>query len=247
VTPRTRAGRVAGTRGTGTRTSRNDEVQQRIKQLILERGLRAGELMPTEFELVEELDVSRSSVREAVKALQAVGIVDIRHGYGMYVGRMSLGALVDELTFHGRLAGRSGRGDLMNLVEIREVLERGLVEELIDRASATPSAELDEVMAAMEAEAAAGEVTAQTDRRFHELLYQPMGNPLVNQLLSAFWDVYHTLQHDLEPAREAADSVAQRHRDIYEAMRGLDRKAATAAMRRHFEGIRARVEKSSAG
>ncbi|TDE18984.1 FCD domain-containing protein [Actinomadura sp. 6K520] len=237
---------AARTRGRATRgrSSRTEEVQQRVKQLILERGLAAGDPMPTEFELVEELDVSRNSLREALKALQAVGIVEIRHGFGMYVGSMSLGALVDELTFHARMSKRQGRDDLAHLVDIREVLERGLVEDVIDRGLASGNAELDEIMERMEAEARAGLVTPETDRMFHELLYKPLANPIVNQLLGAFWDVYRTLQHDLAPVEQEAADVAQRHRDIYEALRAGDRGAAAAAMAAHFRGIRVRLDQT---
>ncbi|MFI0356993.1 FadR/GntR family transcriptional regulator [Actinomadura sp. 9N407] len=229
-------------RATSGRPSRTEEVQQRIKQLILERGLAVGDPMPTEFELVDELDVSRNSLREALKALQAVGIVEIRHGFGMYVGRMSLGALVDELTFHARMSKGQGHDDLAHLVDIREILERGLIEQVIDRGLESGTPELDEIMRRMEAEAAAGQVTPETDRLFHELLYRPLGNPIVSQLLGAFWDVYRTLQHDLAPVVQEATDVAQRHRDIYEAMHAGDRAAAAAATAAHFRGIRDRLD-----
>ncbi|GGU93824.1 transcriptional regulator [Actinomadura cremea] len=235
------ASRTRG-RTASNRNSRTEEVQQRVKQLILERGLAVGDPMPTEFDLVEELDVSRNSLREALKALQAVGIVEIRHGFGMYVGSMSLGALVDELTFHARISKRQGRDDLAHLVDIREILERGLIDQVIDRGLNSGTPELDEVMRRMEAEADAGEVTPETDRLFHELLYRPLANPIVNQLLGAFWDVYRTLQHDLAPVVQEAGDVAQRHRDIYDALRAGDRTAASVATAAHFRGIRDRLE-----
>lgn len=223
------------------RSSRTEEVQQRIKQLILERNLAVGDPMPTEFELVDELDVSRNSLREALKALQAVGIVDIKHGFGMYVGSMSLGALVDELTFHARISRQNGHNDLAHLVEVREVLERGLIDQVIERGLADETPELDEIMVKMEAEAAAGGVTPDTDRRFHELLYQPLANPIVSQLLNAFWDVYNALRHDLAPAEESPLEIALRHREIYDALRAHDRPAAAVAMSAHFRGIHVRL------
>lgn len=239
---------AARTRGRATRgrSSRTEEVQQRVKQLILERGLAVGDPMPTEFELVDELDVSRNSLREALKALQAVGIVEIRHGFGMYVGSMSLGALVDELTFHARISKRQGRDDLAHLVDVREVLERGLVEQVIDRGLIVDAggSDLDEIMRRMDAEATAGFVTPETDRLFHELLYRPLANPIVNQLLGAFWDVYRTLQHDLAPVEQEAADVAERHRDIYEALRTGDREHAATAMAAHFRGIRIRLDQA---
>lgn len=223
------------------RTSRTDEVQQRIKQLILDRGLHAGAAMPTEFELMDELDVSRNSLREALKALQAVGIVEIRHGFGMYVGHRSLGALVDELTFHGRMSINAGRSDLAHLVQVREVLERGLIEQVIGQAAPEDLAALGASIERMDAEASTGFVTPDADRHFHEVLYNPLGNPLVSQLLRAFWDVHHELQDELGPVNEPASSVAARHREIYQAVRDRDVSAAVTAMERHFEGIRTRL------
>ncbi|MFC7531509.1 FadR/GntR family transcriptional regulator [Actinoplanes sp. GCM10030250] len=230
--------------GTARRPSRTDEVQQRIKQLILERGLAAGEPMPTELELLDEINVSRNSLREALKALQAVGIVEIRHGFGMYVGTMSLVSLVDELTFHGRMSLQAGRNDLRHLVQIREVLEFGLIQQVIQQNSdGTPpvSEELTAVMDRMEAEARAGGVSTATDKRFHELLYEPLGNPLVTQLLSAFWDVYHALHAELDEADESPAEIAARHRRVFDAVRAGDVNESITALTEHFSGIRRRL------
>jgi DNA-binding FadR family transcriptional regulator len=73
------------------------------------------------------------------------------------------------------------------------------------------------------------------------VLYRPLGNPLVGQLLGAFWEVYYQLRDDLGMPDEAPADVARRHRDIYEAVVTGDRAAATTAMRAHFHGVRHRL------
>jgi DNA-binding FadR family transcriptional regulator len=221
--------------------SRAVEVQEAVKQLILDGRLAAGDPLPTESELMEELGISRNSVREALKALQAVGIVDIRHGFGMFVGRMSLTGLVDELAFHSRITLQDGRNDLGYLIEIREVLESGLVQRLIDRHQELDLAPVTEVMAKMEAEALVGDVSPETDRLFHDVLYRPLGNPLVGQLLGAFWEVYYQLRDELGTPAEAPADVARRHRDIFTAVSNGDKAAATVAMHAHFDGVRGRL------
>ncbi|MEV0400329.1 FCD domain-containing protein [Actinoallomurus sp. NPDC050550] len=232
----------------GGRPTRALEVQEAVKEIIVRRGLVPGDPMPTESELIEELGISRNSVREALKALQAVGIVDIRHGFGMFVGRLSLGGLVDELTFHTRIGPRDA---LRNLMEIREVLENGLAQRLIDECGGTDPAEVltpvRDVIERMEAEAQVGVVSPETDRLFHDLLYQPLGNPLVGRLLGAFWEVYHQLRDDLGTPDETPADVARTHRDIYTAVIAGDRAAVEAAMRAHFAGVRARLARLDHG
>src|SRR5690554_3018227 len=68
-----------------------------ITTLILERGLLPGDPLPTEQELMAELGVGRNSLREAIKVLQALGIIDTRHGFGMFVAEENLNALHDSL------------------------------------------------------------------------------------------------------------------------------------------------------
>ncbi|MFD1536512.1 FadR/GntR family transcriptional regulator [Nonomuraea guangzhouensis] len=224
-----------------SRPSRAVEAQEGVKELILQRGLVAGDPLPTETELMEELQVSRNSVREALKALQAVGIVDIRHGFGMFVGRMSLAGLVDELAFHSRITLQDGKNHLAHLTEIREILEAGLVQRLIDLGPEADLTPVADVMARMESEALVGDVSPETDRLFHDLLYRPLGNPLVSQLLGAFWDVYHQLRDQLGAPDEPPADVAKRHRDIYAAVQAGDKSAAVAAVYAHFDGVRNRL------
>jgi DNA-binding FadR family transcriptional regulator len=223
------------------RPSRAMEAQEGVKDLIVRRGLVAGDPLPTESELMEELNVGRNVIREALKALQAVGIVDIRHGFGMFVGRMSLSGLVNELTFHSRITLQNGANHLAHLVEIREILESGLVQRLIDLGPEIDLGQVAEVMARMESEAGAGPVSPETDRLFHDLLYRPLGNPLVSTLLGAFWDVYYQLRDALGAPDEPPADVAKRHRDMYAAVLSGDRAAAVAAVHAHFQGVRNRV------
>jgi DNA-binding FadR family transcriptional regulator len=237
-----RSARRAQRRPVRPRVSRSDQLQQAIKDLIVARGLSAGDPLPTEFDLVDELGVSRNSLREALKALQAVGIVEIRHGFGMYVGRMSLGALVDELAFHSRIAMQNDHRDLANVIYLREVLESGLVRRLVEEQPDADHSEVAAVIGQMDAEARDGSVAPETDRRFHEVLYRPLGNPLVAQLLGAFWDVYFQLKDDLGPSTEPSEDVARRHRDIYLAVLAGDVGAAQTAMAAHFDGVRQRLQ-----
>ncbi|MBO0884542.1 MAG: FadR family transcriptional regulator [Mycobacterium sp.] len=217
-------------------------IQDELMDLILERQLQPGDLLPTEPELVEELGVSRNSVREALKALQALDIVEIRHGYGTYVGRLSLEPLTNGLTFR-TLQGIGGNDirAIGEILEVREVLEDGLIRRVAMSIPDEDLAALAEVVKAMAAKARAGETFPDEDRDFHEILYRSLDNQFIGQLLRAFWTVFNRVSnqlggHDPDPAE-----TARRHRAIYTALRGHDVERAQKAMADHFRNIDNRV------
>ncbi|MGW6399088.1 FadR/GntR family transcriptional regulator [Streptomyces sp. NPDC055134] len=227
----------------------SQQVQRAVTQLILDRGLRPGELLPTEAELMESLGVSRNSVRESLKALQALDIVEIRHGYGTYVGQASLTPLADGLTFRTLLRPAADAHALAEILQVREILEEGLIRrvaaaplppEILDR--------LDDIVRKMAAAGQVDEPFADLDRDFHETLYRSLGNELIPQLLGAFWNVFDRVagarswSSDPDP-----DVTVSRHRDIVTALRAQDAVGAQRAMAHHFRGIEARAEQETRG
>lgn len=221
------------------------DVQESIKQLIFEAGLLPGDAMPTEFELVSALGVSRNSVREATKVLEALGIVVIKRGTGMFVGEITLDGFVEQLEFHGRLSHLNGRDNLNNVLQIRELLELGLVDQLLttDTLSDDVVKRLENLTGQMEAEAQHGLTSPSLDSDFHHSLYVSLGNPIVNKLLSAFWTIFNSLEDTLRPTTETAVDIAQKHREILEAVKEGNRDRAAAAMTAHFADIHHRLAK----
>lgn len=215
-------------------------IENRIKELILERGLDTGDPMPTEAELVEELNISRNSVREALKALQALGIIEIRHGFGTYVGDCSLDALTGALVFRGRKSLRGDRQDLYDIIDLRQALEVGLVGQLMDVVDDEAVGRLRACLDDLRLHAGKGEAGDNADRAFHEQLYAALGNQLMSQLLRVFWDVYHDLSGDGAPQLDPDDIVAV-HEAIYDAVAARDAARASRTMSEHFRGIRERL------
>ncbi|GAA3137118.1 FadR/GntR family transcriptional regulator [Streptomyces rectiviolaceus] len=217
-------------------------------QLILDRRLRPGALLPTEAELMEELGVSRNSVREALKALQALDIVEIRHGYGTYVGQASLTPLADGLTFRTLVQLADDTHALAEILQVREVLEEGLVRRVAVLLTDEELCQLEALVRKMEEAADTGAAFPELDREFHETLYRSLGNELVPQLLGAFWNVFNRVAGVRGWARDPApDVTVRRHRDIVTALRARDVERAQRAMADHFRGIEARSGQESRG
>lgn len=177
---------------TGTRASRmrRSTTADQIKDLILTRGLRPGDPLPTEAELCETLDVSRSSVREAIRTLSTLDIVNVRHGHGTFVGSMSLDPMVEALVFRGVLAPEGSLQALRDVIEVRLALDLAVAEQVVTAMSGKASAELDAFVDDMERHANAGENFLEADRAFHTTLLSTLDNQLYGQLVGAFWDVH---------------------------------------------------------
>ena len=219
-------------------------AQDSIKQFILDNQLGAGAPLPTEHALSRTLGISRNSLREALRALEMVGVVETRHGLGTFVGRASLAPLIDGMAFNLTQQGGGDTRALRELLELREILEVELIRRVATRHLPEQLAFLGSLVAEMEASAEHGRIDQATDRTFHDALYAPLGNRAVTLLLHAFWDVQERVRSQLPdqallPGIELAN--ARWHRAIVAALQAGDPVVAAAAMQEHFTGIERRI------
>lgn len=211
-----------------------------IKELILARGLHPGDPMPTEAELVEELGVSRSSIREAVRTLVALDILEVRHGTGTFVGQLSLRPLVEGMVFRGVLLPGDENAMLREIVEVRTGLDLSLAPLMVERlAGGTDTDDLRACVEEMKAKASRNEPFPHEDRQFHLLLAQKWGNGLYGQLVAAFWDIHMRVGPSLgaAPQRELTATAAAHERMLDAAVAG-DLTAYRDAVAAHYEPIR---------
>ncbi|WP_224048524.1 FCD domain-containing protein [Arthrobacter sp. NicSoilB4] len=247
-------------------------LQVDIMDLILERELEAGDALPTENELSAVLGVGRNTLRESLKVLQALGVIEIRHGFGMFVAPNNFDALADGLTFRGRLSLRHHGQEALQLVDVRQALESGLIARAMDLMTAERLAAVEESVLRMESLAAAGEHFLEADAEFHRRLFEPLNNELLVSLLGVFWKVYRRIQLELGGleaggvdvgaaasggveaggaklrAAEVArlQETAAVHRGIYEAVASADKVLAAQRLNGHFDGIRDRISQALA-
>lgn len=218
--------------------ARRPTVADQIKDLILTRGLRPGDALPTEAELCEELSVSRSSVREAVRTLSTLDIVDVRHGHGTFVSGMSLAPMVEVLVFRGALSPGDSLQALRDVVEVRLALDLSMADRVVAANKGVESAEADALVVEMEERAARGESFLEADRAFHATLLESTGNRLAGQLITAFWDVHTAVIPQLGlPVPADILTTVRAHRDMLAAARAGDADAYRRAVVEHYEPL----------
>lgn len=209
-------------------------LRNEITQLLLELDLRPGDPIPSENTLIERLNVSRGSLREALKTLQAQGILEARHGSGTYVSRLSFEGFADGLIFHSRLSGEGAVRTATELADLRQILETELIQRVaMNGASESTLARLEQIVDEMGRRADQDGTLDDLDREFHAKLYAELDLPLMGQLLEAFWMALAWAKPvPSGPVRES-DAV-ERHRAIVEAVASRDASGAAEAMREHF-------------
>jgi DNA-binding FadR family transcriptional regulator len=222
-----------GRRGYGGHAA---NLRDEIKELLLDRGLQPGDPVPSEAALMKTLNVSRGSLREALKSLQALEIIETRHGSGMFVGQLSMAAMADGLMFHSRLGeGVDDRSTAADLADVREILESQLIRRVADSVTPEQLAILDGLVERFEVVADQTELDV-VDHEFHRELYVGLGNMLVLRMLEAFWRVLSTVRPSLSAGTTPQEAIAEKHRRIVAALRAGDPDAAEAAVVEHFIG-----------
>lgn len=208
-------------------------VDELIKDLIVDGGFRPGDKLPTESDLSAELAVSRSAVREALRSLQALGMVEIRHGHGIYLPSVSIAKIADGLSFWSRILVKDGHHVVRRVAEVRYILETTLIEEVVGKLSPDDFQEMREAVHEIAEAASRGERALEADRRFHEVLYRPLDNWVVLGLLRAMWDSLSQIAEH-RPPDFPLSHVAEHHEEIIKALEACDAQRAVQAMRDHF-------------
>lgn len=193
-------------------------VRKYIKDYIIKHKLKAGDPLPSENQLAEDLGVGRSSVREAVKALQSLGIIEARHGNGLFVREWNLDPVLETLEYGLRFNTRS----LGELLDIRIWLETAVMDDVVTLIDAETIAALDDIMDAWTAQIEAGDYKdAEHDEKFHCTLYKSLGNETMLKLFDVFWIAFTTFEP--EPTnKERKLKTVNLHRGILEAVKAGD-------------------------
>jgi len=208
-----------------------EEILLHIHQIVQERNLRVGDKLPSERELSELLGAGRSSVREALRALELLGLIETRRGEGTFLKHYRHNRLIDILGFFILQDGKSKK----DLIEMRKMLELDAVRLACRRATEKHFEEMERILAAAEERVARGEVPAEEDYQFHRVICRSSRNSILHRIWAPLVEYSNSVRVESLSREGRAKAAVQEHREIMAAIRAGDVQVAVEKMRHHLE------------
>jgi GntR family transcriptional regulator, transcriptional repressor for pyruvate dehydrogenase complex len=213
------------------------EIVRQVKAMIAEGRLKSGDQLPPERDLAEKFVVSRTSVREALRALESLGLVEIRPGEGTFVREVSVESLIEPLA----LVMLSQREALGELFEARRLIEPALAALAARRATPEDVQEMERILEAQAKEVSAGRTGLEQDAQFHSAIGAAAHNRAITRIAHAVMDLLRQSREDSLNMPGRPDRSHNDHRRLLAAIRGRDENAARQAMVDHLEAVEALI------
>lgn len=206
------------------RKSLSRQVMEAVEKMIREQGLGPGDVLPTETQISEELAVSKSSVREAIKMLEALGVVEIRRGLCTVISENPEQGYLNVMLSHLYL----NSGDEEELQIFRQTLETAYTELAIDQASDADLEQIAQSLETFSCHLEAGTLTTEDDLAFHGQILQATHNSFMISLGSAINELFReSIGASIE---ETPRTALADHERICEAVMKRDKAAAHDAI-----------------
>lgn len=209
--------------------SKQETLNEKLCELIL-RSAETGEKLPTEKELMDYLNISRSVLRDMLNIYEASGVIVSRQGSGRYAQMPNIGYQIINIW---SMFIHANPSLLLELLEIRSILETYSLPKAINKITIEDLQMLNYQVSEMKRKVALGQTFEKNDREFHRVLFSSTENHLLEQLLTAFWDLYDAAK--VSSFREDLYLLANQHQDILDAIMRKDLPLATQLMKEQFE------------
>lgn len=211
------------------------EIQEIVKRYVIDHRFKPGDALPGEGELAQQMGISRPSLREAMKVLQTIGVIETRHGSGTYVGSLSLDPFADGMAFQILIASQHGATapqGLFDLIEIREVIETTKIRQVVGLHSESQLDRMQGLCSEMETLDVESAAFGDRDLELHLLFYKPLNSNVYDEFVKAFWKISNVAVRPY--ASESVGAVVQEHRAIVDAIASGNARAAGDSMSAHI-------------
>jgi GntR family transcriptional repressor for pyruvate dehydrogenase complex len=210
-----------------------EQVAKQIQRLVIRGVLRPGDRLPAERELAAKFGVSRATIRDAIRTLEVIGLLEPRQGKGTVVREVSTDSLVVPLT---RVLLRK-RELVAELLDVRKMLEPALASRAAANATAEEIARMEDILRRQQEKIRRGEETIEEDSEFHYVIALAAGNSVVIKVLDLLMDLLHESRARSLQVLGRRERSYDGHRKILRAIQRRDGASAAAAARQHLKEI----------
>lgn len=215
-----------------------EEVAEAILAMIKNGTLKPGDKLLAVHQLAEQFQVGRSAVREALSALRAMGLIEMRQGEGTYVKSFDASAVAAPLNSVLLMK----QDDVINLLEVRKVLEAGAVQAAALKRTNEDLLEIEHWLEEMERGAGDEKAGETADFQFHMAIAKAAHNPMLLELMNHVSSmtaetIGETRRLILYGEQTSAERLAEQHRIIFQAIAQQDTEAARDAVVNHLTHI----------
>lgn len=217
--------------------SRLEEVEVRIKEYVAQNELQPGDRLPGEAWFATQLGVGRPLVREALKGLEAVGVIEARKGVGRFVRAFEPGTYLSHFTTRVLIESFSER----EIIETRCLLEIAAVSGAVERLTDDDLAEIDRLWESIIAHAAKGATNTEGDLGLHRVIMSRADNRFIVAMLDAVYALAVEREEILPSSADKIEEDLMQHQAIVKAALARDGRAAQAALIAHFDTTAARL------
>jgi len=218
-----------------------EEIVEQLKDMISRGELKPGTKLPSERDMAESLGVSRASVREALTALEAIGILDIRPGEGTFVRETSVSETFEPLAMVLEVEQNPG----VEMMEVRRVLETESAALAALRATEENLKKIEESLYRMKTARSVAEAV-EADLRFHFAIAEATRNSILLRIMNTVADLMHNVfrhkREQLFSAPGKSSEIISEHEAIYTAIREKNPEQARAQMLKHINNIQNGIE-----
>lgn len=228
--------------GTFDKTALPDQIAERILQMIRDKQLRRGDKLPPERELATIMQVGRPALREALRGLSLMNIIEIRQGDGAYVTELDTAQLVQHLGFVFSIDDYA----ILDLFDARKIVEVGIIELAAPNVTDDDIAKLE---ACLTHSAQAGhdpEAFLHADMDLHLLIAQIADNPIMLRFMESINQMGLASRRRTGRIAGVVERSAADHRRIVEALKARDPHAARVAMLHHLDNVEEKLRLSLA-
>lgn len=211
-----------------------EQVIEQIKNMIIDGTLKKGDRLPSERELVENLEVSRTSVREAIRALQIMGLIECRQGEGNFIKQNFENTLLEPISIMFMLQESNPE----EILDVRRIIEIETVALAVDKINEEQLEELKRISDSFKV-CRNENKNVKYDKEFHYKIAKASGNLLIINILNAMSSLMDSFLKDARRKILIDEGnlmvLANQHELIYEAIRDKDGLRASQEMKKHLD------------